>query len=205
MTQTATPAKKSLKSVLDSIETPEMQFYRDFLTKAVYKATPGLHTPTPTGTTSAPPVPTADPRIEKLEEIFNGGGWGSDETRNSVKAICEVLVGAPLTMGPRKRKSFKFIKRFMLIVPLTNPNNHCYPIGATCMMAEDDNDYAFFFHPRDGFRSGDHLPMSDKSAFRYASKAEADEFVNKFVKNTKMSLKYVRENFSDPIFPDFPG
>lgn len=99
-----------------------------------------------------------------------------DQFDSDQKRALAVLFGILLDEEiPIKDLSVEFVEfeRYIMVVPIANPNEHNYPIGTPCWIIRHDEALI------SSGEEGNHLPFQ-KAALRPANKEEIEEFFKQF-------------------------
>lgn len=97
------------------------------------------------------------PKGEELRKIIDGG---FDGVQDSVAKLVSCLIGEDL--GPVG------VPTGAAVILLSNPNQHNYPLNEVIICVDGAND---LFRQKNGSQ-GNHAPLGDVDAWRYATEAE---------------------------------
>ncbi|VVB50618.1 Uncharacterised protein [uncultured archaeon] len=175
MADTKTKAPK--ESFEDTVLKEVSPAVRAVLLERVMLATPGLD---PNGFTLPVDAPK-DPKVLAIEKAIRDNQFNHSSDNDVLATILSTVLDMKLEPYPKSKSSFT--QPFMLVVPLNNTNSHDYAVGGVCMLRSKGCKDAVEV-VRGKVRVGNDLPTSklgDGVELRFASKAEAEEFVTKVV------------------------
>jgi len=125
------------------------------------------------------PGPELPPKWESLRALMNTHGHHMGCQEPTVRRMLEILVDAPegtFKAPPKKAGTiYQLAPTFTMVVPVSNPNSHSYPIGEPCMMIEQPHALKMDGYP------GNLLPLDRADIekgeiLRYATPEEQEKF-----------------------------